>query len=783
MIAAMANQKKVKPRSFKKLATHIIEEYGFAVFPLNGKFPAIPKEEGGRGCNDATTDTTQIEIWAKRYPTANVGIATGKASGIVVIDEDIFGAADKLNLPKTFTVATGKGRHFYFTHDCHGSHDIRNSCKKLIDGVDIRGTGGYVVSLKSIHPETNRPYSIIDDSAMAPLPQDIIDRLKKETAMAATAAEPVVTDPEKYVRSALDACCREVSMTPQGGRNENLNRQAFLIGTYLHMGILSEDEAFTRLRSAALTSGLQIKEAERAIRNGLAGGKSKPRKLNVSEQKRLIPKMPVIKTPLDFLISCLHEGEVGDAKVFCRLTDGRKLYDHTGKEWLTYLDGRWQKDDKQSTPLECHELLKDAYIQATSEISSKILELRSKKDVSAEQQELNNERAGYFNKEKENFRKRILQLGAQSRLHNILNLARGMSGAVATDFDKNPLVLNLANGVYDFRSQKFRQHNPRDLITKRAHVYFDPDAHCPYWILFLADICNDDWERMRYLQKIAGLMLTGRADQQYLFFFYGEGANGKSTFFNVIRLLLSEFYVTIPIDVLLSRQKNSTDEYQLARLKGARVVTASEIPAGKRLNESLVKDLVSNDLITARNPYGMPFDYEPTHKLCLIGNHKPQITGTDHGIWRRIRIFPFEHVIPEENRRPMDEVMAEFAQESSGILNWAIEGYTLMEQEGLEMPEAVKKATTEYQNESDSIGLFLEECTERTTPDWKVPLKNLWKKYVDHCEEGGEYPTVRSSRSFGSVLRTKKYEVAKSTDNKTFVFGIKITLKEGDAIT
>jgi putative DNA primase/helicase len=377
-------------------------------------------------------------------------------------------------------------------------------------------------------------------------------------------------------------------------------------------------------------------------------------------------------------------------------------------------------------------------------------------------------------KKRDLLRVRCRQLGSAKRLRNVLILSGGMASALSTEFDLNPLLLNLRNGTYDLKDFVFRQHRSEDLITKTSHVHYNPDADCPYWELFIADICRDDWDRMMYLKKIAGLMLTGRNDYQYLFFCYGRGANGKSTFFKQLQRIMAEFFIALPIDILLTRNKAASDEYHLARLKGSRVVMASEIPGNRRLNESLIKDLTSNDLLSARNPHEKPFQYEPTHKLFIVGNHKPSVTGMDHGIWRRIRLIPFDYTIPEDKRRPMDEVLAEFRQEESGILNWMIDGYRLLLEEGLEMPEAVRAATEEYQQESDSIGVFLEESTIKGPPLLCVTLKILWAAYNKWCEDNGERPSIINSRQFGITLRERGFMVKVGTGNKTFVYGLEL---------
>ena len=144
------------------------------------------------------------------------------------------------------------------------------------------------------------------------------------------------------------------------------------------------------------------------------------------------------------------------------------------------------------------------------------------------------------------------------------------------------------------------------------------------------------------MKQAVGFSLSGLCDLQALIFCYGSGANGKSTFFGVLREMLGDYYQGIQVETFLSKAfQSSSEPYELARVKGARMVVSDEVPEGRKLNESLVKNLTGGDQIHARNPYEKPFSFDPTHTLWMFGNHKPVISGMDHGIWRRIYLVPF----------------------------------------------------------------------------------------------------------------------------------------------
>lgn len=755
----------LKVSRFEELATRLVTQFNFAVFPLNGKMPAISKKNGGKGCRDATKDLEQIRRWGQEFPRANVGIATGPASGVVVIDIDDLSTLEQLDLAPTFTVRTGKGLHYYYRTN---GHAITNRAKGMPKGVDVRGDGGYVVAFGSVHPDTRQPYAIEHDAPIENIPKSLLQRLLPPAPPTPSDSEIRVSNPQRYVQKVLEAACREIEVC-SNRRNMLLNRKAYLVGRFIGP-YLSELDAADALVRSGVKSGLTEDESIRAVKNGLTDGQSNAKAILVDPR----PFKPTLRPQADlkgeFVWDCLQGEEMGDASLFRHLTQGQKLYDHYANCWLTYYEGRWQRDHTKQTIKECHDLLRSAYLDLSARIDELAVKAR---------REDKEEDAKRLEKRRDKLRDRCKKLGGSGRLRNVLELASGLSSALSTEFDTDAFLLNLRNGTYDLRRGVFRQHQPEDMITKMAHVHFNPDAICPMWMLFLFEICQDDWDLVEYLQKIAGLLLSGRSDYQYLFFLYGKGANGKSTLIKVWQQVLSEFSVTIPIDTLLSKQKSASDEYHLARLKGARMAVSSEIPSGRRLNESLIKDLTSNDPIIARSPYEEPFQYDPTHKLILVGNHKPAITGLDHGIWRRIRIFPFEYTFPEDKRRPMEEVLKEFRDEASGILNWMIEGYRLVVKDGLDMPDAVKKATEEYRQESDSIQAFLDEQTLRTTYS-KVPLKDLWQSYTVWCETNGERRVGSSNREFAAILREKGLDVKAGAKGLAFVYGLELKGKEAE---
>ena len=305
--------------------------------------------------------------------------------------------------------------------------------------------------------------------------------------------------------------------------------------------------------------------------------------------------------------------------------------------------------------------------------------------------------------------------------------------------DKDPWLFNCANGTLDLQLGKLRTHRREDYITKMVPVDYNPEATHHLWDSFLGRVLDGDQDLISFLQRAVGYSLTGLTDEQCLFILHGLGANGKTTFLQAVSEIMDDYAMQTPTETLLVKGKGAIPN-DVARLKGARFVTASEAEAEQRLAENLIKQMTGGDKMSARFLHQEYFDFIPTHKLFLGTNHKPVIKGTDHAIWRRIRLIPFEVTIPEDER---DTRMPEkLRNEAEGILAWAVEGCRLWRAEGLVMPTAVKEATEGYRSEMDVIAQFVEDCCERGER-LTVASHELYKAFTEWCEINGEQPVSK----------------------------------------
>jgi putative DNA primase/helicase len=341
---------------------------------------------------------------------------------------------------------------------------------------------------------------------------------------------------------------------------------------------------------------------------------------------------------------------------------------------------------------------------------------------------------------------------------------------VKTDnLDPNPWLLNVENGTVDLKTGGLREHRQEDMITKIARVTYDKNADCPIWKKFLMEIMNYNAELIRFIQTAVGWAVTGNTSEQTMFILFGTGANGKSTFLNTIMNLLGDYAIATPTETFMKKNGDQITN-DIARLRGARFVTTTEAEQGRRLSEPLIKQITGNDRMTARFLYGEFFNFTPAFKIFMATNHKPVIKGTDHGIWRRIKLIPFTTRIPEEQQdRQLEEKLRE---EAAGILNWILEGAARWMVERLRTPQIITSATDEYRGEMDVIGNFIKErCVQG--PDCTIKARELFKCYQDWCDDNNEHAC--SERFLSLRLKELGIEQKRYGDGRYWQsFGIKM---------
>jgi putative DNA primase/helicase len=314
-------------------------------------------------------------------------------------------------------------------------------------------------------------------------------------------------------------------------------------------------------------------------------------------------------------------------------------------------------------------------------------------------------------------------------------LAKTMAPVVMTfdQFDADPMLLNVENGTLDLRTGELREYHREDYITKLAPVCFDLGATCPGWNAFLDRILAGNQNLIAYVQTAVGYSLTGLTGEQCFFTHFGSGANGKTTFAEVIRSQMGDYAVQADATLIMRRSADAVRN-DLARLQGARMVQIMELEEGTKLDERLVKNITGGDRLAARYLYKEHFEFNAECKLWIGTNHKPEL-GDSEAIWRRVRRIPFEVFIPEAERDP--DLVSKLKTELPGILNWALEGCLRYQAEGLGAPEEVSRAVAEYRMEEDQIGRFIaHRCFLDKT--YGASSNHLHRAYMAWCKDEGE---------------------------------------------
>jgi putative DNA primase/helicase len=293
----------------------------------------------------------------------------------------------------------------------------------------------------------------------------------------------------------------------------------------------------------------------------------------------------------------------------------------------------------------------------------------------------------------------------------MMALAQPLRGVALaeTDLDASPWLLNVANGTIDLRDGVLHAHRRDALLTKLADVEFDPNAQAPRWLRFLDEIFAGDQDTIAFLQRAIGYSLTGDVREQCFFVLHGIGANGKSTLLSVLARMLDDYGASTPPETFVAR-KDGAPTNDLARLRGARLVSTVETNEGRTLAEGFVKAVTGGDRISVRFLFREFFELQPQFKIWLGTNHKPNIRGGDEGIWRRVRLIPFDQRFEGDRCDP--DLGAKMEDELPGILTWAVRGCLQWQQDGLGDSPAIASATRAYRAEMDSFATFLEDRCE-----------------------------------------------------------------------
>ncbi|OAI54010.1 hypothetical protein AYO44_03770 [Planctomycetaceae bacterium SCGC AG-212-F19] len=453
-----------------------------------------------------------------------------------------------------------------------------------------------------------------------------------------------------------------------------------------------------------------------------------------------------------------HHSDTGNAQRVIHRHGADLRFNHPWRYWLVWDGARWAMDDTAEATRRVKETQAAIYRAAVAELQKL-----------GDDNPMDPERRARF-KELNAILAHCLRWESDKSIAACLNQMKSEPGVpvLPAQLDADPWALNVGNCTLDLRTGNPRDHRREDMLTKLCPVEHNPAATCPRWLAFLDWAMQGRKTLVDYLQRVVGYCLTADVSEQSLWFLHGAGSNGKSTFILTLLEMLGD-YSSQAVSELLLQKSHDTHPTERADLMGRRLVATIETDEGKRLAESLMKQLTGSDRVKARRMRQDFFEMTPTWKLFLVANHRPVVRGQDLATWRRIKLVPFEATIADADKDP--HLSEKLKAELPGILNWALAGCMAWQREGLCEPAEVKAATAAYQAEQDLLGGFLAECCT-LIPEARCQAATLHEAYQDWSAD-----RLTNQRAFRQRLEDKGYQCAKSTGGRMFWHGIGLPAK------
>ena len=681
---------------------------GWPVFPCNTDKSPLSEHS----FKDATKDATQIKVWWTRWPMASIGVPTGTITNIVVIDIDVRNGGDKswaALIEKhgeltTLTQTTGGGGKHHL-HDA-GGKQFAGGNGKLGAGIDVKADGGYIIVAPSGHPSGNRyEWDNYPEQPPAPLPSWL---------------EKLIIKPEKKTQSKNGTA--HGAKIPQGQRRDDAKN---LAGGMRRKGC-SADAIFAALKAENDAGRYDPAFSEQELRDLC--------RLAQDFEARYEPAPPE-ETPGRILIT-----ELSNAERLLVKYAGDLRYAADRQVWCVWTGRLWAVNDVAGALRMMGDVCRGIYSEAGAQPSE---DLRAAFAVWAKKSESHH------------VQENSLQM---ARIDLAVEVRR-----FANVFDRHSHILNLPNGMVNTDTGAFLPHDRSWFITKMAPIEYHDQAKCPRFLKFLEQTFPDE-EMRDYIQRFAGLCLTGKTSNQSWWMFYGPTASGKSTLLSILRGILGPYALPLPENYFLLT-KNTTD-FATAHLQGVRLATCVETNEGKTLDVAKLKTLTGEDALLAQLKHQNYFEFTPEAKLVLATNHRPKIPATDDSIWRRVKVVGFDHTVPFEDRVE-DLAKTLVAQEGPGILRWAIDGC----QKGkLVEPDAVKNAVAEYRSAEDVVRNFLNAETEADF-DARTSRAELSKRFSEWCRNEG----IRQMSGKRLVAELARLGILKSSiDPERYFDGIRI---------
>lgn len=421
---------------------------------------------------------------------------------------------------------------------------------------------------------------------------------------------------------------------------------------------------------------------------------------------------------LDYLLAVSPVNDVANAELFAKVYKDKFAYS-PGIGWLHYNGRFWEEERAHIALLHAGEIIQRRMAAVTS--SALVPDPVAK-------------------------RNRLESCGNRNGLAGMLALASALLHVDESCFDASPYHINAQNGVIDLNTGTLLPHNPKDYITKSLSIPFVADASSPVWDKTISDIACGEPDLVNFFQQIAGYACSGDASAQRFFYFYGQGANGKSLLTDTWAGALGGFgrtgyAVRLPCETVLGQRERTAGSVSpdILALRGRRLAMFSEQSGDKPINPERLKDLTGGDAITARAPHKQPITFRPSFTLIGCGNHKPLIHGSDYAINRRMVIVPFRQRFSPSR---LGEQLLE-PEHLQAVLAWMVRGARMLTMNGWSIPDLIQQEAHEYHSEADLIRQWLEEACELGS--YETPSRDLYFSFAQWCELGGEMQISHST--------------------------------------
>lgn len=560
-------------------------------------------------------------------------------------------------------------------------------------------------------------------------------------------------------------------------RTEEIVRQAVHLGGYVACNTLTEEQVRQALTEAAEAVGYDYPEGEldRHITNGLKLGTARPLPWHdpvddlpdftaegaiPAEEEAEIDALiglpttaaalaraepaPVLSEARELADKRAAFGDVWNGARHADRLRGRRIFVSAEGNWLHWTGQRWAAmtpeqvaDDAKETSAAILAATAEAFRKDNSRDNQTMMDKATKLHGNAE---------------------------ALARMEKMARSEPGMHVASPAEFDADPFALTCLNGIVDLHTGRLRQTRPEDLVSKLAGCAYDPDAGCPMFESFLETIMPDP-EIRAFVQRAVGYTLTGLVREEKFFLAYGTGQNGKSVFANTIAAMLGEYVVTLGAPLITLRKHENEAERMMARLPGSRLALVNETAQGEVFDSARVKAIASREKLSARKLRHEGFDFMPSHKLWIRTNHLLGSLDSGDGFWRRCTPIPFTVRVPDEKKiDDLDDKI--IASELPGVLAWAVRGAVDWLRGGLRVPLAIKEVVAQYREETDLLGEWLAENTERD-PEGMVTVMQAYADYAEHCRESGMKPG--SKNTFARTMTDRGFKRDKDTSKRRFI--------------